>query len=84
MTTMKSDATIPQIVRAWVATHHGSRTPCHSPGDFSRFSKSRTSGCWGQPLGGVKIDGGYTVAVCQPSPQSKGDPAWFLWDFKKV
>lgn len=81
---MKPGLTIPPIVRAWVATHHGSRTPCHSPGSFDSYSQSMASPCWGQPLGGTKIDGGYTVAVCQPSPLHRGDTAWFLWDFKKT
>lgn len=80
---MNTQNTIPPEVAAWVDSHKGSRVPLYSEGSFDDFAYSKTSACWGQPLGGTHI-GLYKIAVCQPSPRRKDDPAAFLFDFIKV
>ena len=78
---MKTQSTtIPPEVAAWVESHKGSRTPEYVEGKFESWSQSKTSACWGQPLGGIVV-GKYRVAVCQPTPRGKGDPAPFWFDF---
>lgn len=48
---------------------------------FKDYSTSKSSACWGQPRGGIAV-GEYKVAVCQPSPRTKGDAAFFLYDYE--
>ncbi len=74
---------IPAAVLSWVESHKGHRTPQHTPGAFQEYAQSKTAACWGQPLGGISIPG-YKIAVCQPSPQSKGETAWLWYDFEQI
>lgn len=69
------------IVRQWLKEHAGYRIPSRAEGYFENYSTSRTSCCWGTPLGGIKLDGGIKIAVCQPSAQHKGDPLMLYYDY---
>ncbi len=77
---MNTNNTIPPEVTAWVESHKGSRVPEYCAGHFQSWSQSKTSACWGQPLGGFKV-GDYKVAVCQPTPRTRGGIAPFWFDF---
>jgi hypothetical protein len=69
-------------VRLWLDEHKGWRTPVRAEGDFHKFANSRTSCCWGQPLGGMMIPKtNIRIAVCAPSPRSKGDKGMLFYDF---
>lgn len=72
----------PEIIRNWVQNHKGWRTAVYIEGAFENYANSRSSACWGQPIGGIKV-GEYLVAVCQPSPRNKGDIGCFCYDFVK-
>jgi len=73
---------IPIEVTEWLACRTGGRTLVHNPGSFDNYAQSRLSCCWGQPLGGCKVEGTpYRVAVCTPSPKKAGDTLFMYWDF---
>ncbi len=74
---------IPSIVLNWVNTHKGERHPVFAPGNFATYAESKSSACYKQPLGGIKIGNNYRVAVAQPSPQHVGDKAMFFYDYIK-
>lgn len=74
---------VPQPVWDWLMKRLNGRRPCHDPGGFRKMAASRTSCCRGQPLGGSRVPGGFRVATCTPSPQSKGDTLMLFYDFAK-
>lgn len=41
---------------------------------------SKMSCCWSSPI----IQDGYEIAVCQPSPQHKGDKLWAFFTYQAV
>lgn len=72
-------------VAKWLNERKGSRVPVRSMGDFENFANSRTSCCWGQPLGGMKIDGtNLLIAVCQPSIQRQGQVPVMFYDYREA
>ncbi len=75
---------IPLPVTSWLYSHKGQRKPVYVPGQFESYAKSKTSACWGQPLGGMEVGDGYKIAVCQPSPQRVGVIPVMFYDFVKI
>ncbi len=68
-------------VAAWLESHCPTfRNPIRAKGSFKNYSTSRTSDCWGQPQGGMKIEGtDILIAVCQPS--FNGDIGAYFYDY---
>lgn len=74
--------TVPTEVSNWITARKGWRTPRFMDGQFASYAESKMAMCWGNPEGGYRIAGTpYRIAVCQPSPQSKGDIGFLYYDF---